>query len=129
MPAVEMVNAPGSAPPVGPYSPALKAGGFLFCSGQVGLDPASKRLVPGGTVAELRQALANVEALLKGAGLTRGHVVKTTLFLVDMAEFAAANEAYGAFFSGSPRPARSTVAVAGLPLGARVEVEVIAVLS
>lgn len=116
----------GSAPPKGPYSPAIRADGFLFCSGQIGLDPATGKLVAGGTLAELKQALANLDTLLKGAGLDSGAVVKTTLFLVDMGEFAAVNEVYAAHFSASPRPARSCVAVQALPAGARVEIEAIA---
>ena len=128
MPPLQAVLAPGSAPPKGPYTPALKAGGFLFCSGQIGLDPATGKLVAGGTCAELRQALANLEVLLKAAGLGPTSVAKTTLFLVDMGEFAAVNEVYAAYFGASPRPARSSVAVAALPAGARVEIEAVALL-
>jgi 2-iminobutanoate/2-iminopropanoate deaminase len=112
--------------PVGPYSQAVGAGRLVFCAGQVGLDPASGRLVAGGTVAELRQALANLTAVLAGAGLGLADVVKTTLFLVDLADGPAVNAAYGEIF-GAPYPARSTVQVSALPAGARVEIEAIAV--
>ncbi len=117
------------AKPVGPYSPSLRAQGFLFCSGQIGLDPASGKLAEGGTAPQLRQALANLDALLKAEGLGPQHVVKTTLFLIDMGDFGTANEIYAAYFQASPRPARSCVAVSGLPLGARVEVEALARLT
>ncbi len=115
-----------SAPPKGPYSPALKSGDLLFVSGQIGLDPATGKLVPGGTLPELKQALSNLHTLLQAAGTTPAAVLKTTLFLVDMGEFAAANEAYAAFFQALPRPTRSCVAVSALPAGARVEIEAIA---
>ena len=117
------------AKPVGPYSPSIRSQGFLFCSGQIGLDSATGKLVEGGTVPQLRQALANLDAMLKAEGLGPQHVVKATLFLVDMGEFAAANEAYAAYFQASPRPARSCVAVSALPLGGRVELEAIARLA
>lgn len=111
--------------PVGPYSPARRAGDWVVTSGQVGLAPGpdgAPRLVEGGTAAELRQALANLAAVLAGEGAGLGDVVKTTLFLADMADYALANEVWVEVF-GDPRPARSAVAVAALPLGARVEVE------
>ena len=121
--AVQIMGAPA---PLGPYSPAIRSGAFLFCSGQVGLDPATGKPVPGGTVAELRKALSQVDALLKAAGLSSGAVVRCTLFLTDMGDFKAVNAAYAEFFPGSPKPARSCVAVAALPAGARVEIEVLA---
>ena len=117
---------PSGAVVKGPYTPAVRAGALLFCSGQIGIQPETGKLAPGGTVAELKQALLNLEALLKAAGAAKASVVKTTLFLVDMGEFAAANEAYAAFFTADPKPARSTVAVAALPAGARVEIEAVA---
>ena len=119
---------PSGAVVKGPYTPAVRAGDLLFCSGQIGIDSTTGKLAPGGTASELRQALSNLETLLKAAGATRASVVKTTLFLVDMGEFAAANEAYAAFFTTDPKPARSTVAVAALPAGARVEIEAVAAL-
>ncbi len=116
-----------SNPPTkGPYTPAIRCGNLLFCSGQIGVDLGSGKLVEGGTLAQLRQALANLDSLLKTEGLGADRVVKTTVFLVDMAEFAAVNEGYASYFQASPRPARSCVAVTALPLGARVEIEAIA---
>ncbi|HLN18002.1 MAG TPA: Rid family hydrolase [Acidimicrobiales bacterium] len=110
--------------PVGPYSPVLRAGDFVVASGQVGLAPGESppRLVDGGTAAELRQALANLAGVLESEGATLDDVVKTTLFLADMADYPAANEVWTEVFS-EHRPTRSTVAVAALPLGARAEVE------
>ena len=110
---------------IGPYSQAIKTGDFVYCSGQVGLDPASGQLVTGGVEPEARRALENIRAVLTAAGLSFEHVVKTTIFLVDMNDFQKVNEIYGSYFSGAP-PARSTVAVAALPRAARVEIEVIA---
>jgi 2-iminobutanoate/2-iminopropanoate deaminase len=98
---------------------------LVFCAGQIGLDPASGRLVSGGTVAELRQALANLAAVLAAADLALDDVVKTTLFLVDLADGPAVNAAYAAKFA-APYPARSTVQVSALPAGARIEIEAIA---
>jgi 2-iminobutanoate/2-iminopropanoate deaminase len=112
--------------PIGPYSPVVSAGHWLICSGQLGLarsegDPPA--LVEGGVIAQLRQALANAAALLEGAGADLTAVAKTTVFLTSMADYPAVNDAYAEFF-GQHRPARSVVAVAGLPMGALVEVEV-----
>lgn len=120
------IESAGAPRPVGPYAQAVAAGGLVFCAGQVGLDPATGRLVAGGTVAELRQALANLAAVLAADGLALDDVVKTTLFLVDLGDGPAVNAAYGEAF-GTPYPARSTVQVSALPAGARVEVEAIAV--
>lgn len=106
--------------PVGPYSPIVRSGGWLVCSGQVGL--ADGALVEGGVEAQARQGLANLAGLLESEGATLSDVVKTTVFLTDMADFAAMNAIYAEAF-GDHRPARSTVAVAGLPLGATFEVE------
>ena len=106
--------------PVGPYSPFAKAGGWMICSGQVGLRDGA--LVEGGIEAETRQAMANLRSLLESQGVGLADVVKTLVFLVDMADFAAMNAVYAEAF-GDHRPARSTVGVAGLPLGARMEVE------
>ncbi len=110
----------GMSVPVGPYSPIVRAGEFLICSGQIGL--ADGALVGGGVVGQLRQAVANAEAVLATEGATLADVVKTTVFLVHMDDFAAMNEAYVACF-GDARPARSAVGVAALPLGALVEIE------
>jgi 2-iminobutanoate/2-iminopropanoate deaminase len=110
---------------IGPYSQAIAIDGFVFCSGQVGLDPASGELVDGGIEAQADRALRNIAAVLDAAGLGMADVVKTTLFLADIDDFAAVNEVYGRHFPDPP-PARSTFAVAALPRGARVEVEAIA---
>ena len=110
---------------IGPYSQGIAAGQFVYCSGQLGLDPASGELV-AGVAAQARRSLENLGAVLREAGLGIDRVVKTTIFLVDMKDFAAVNEIYGAFF-GEHRPARSTVAVAALPKGGLVEIEAIAV--
>ncbi len=106
--------------PVGPYTPIVAAGEWLIASGQVGI--ADGALVDGGMGAQLRQALANLKGLVEGAGARLDQVVKTTVFLVDMDDYAEMNEIYIDFF-GDHRPARSAVAVAQLPLGARIEVE------
>ncbi len=111
---------------IGPYSQAVRVGELLFCSGQIPLDPATNQLVGGGIAAQTRQVLTNLQAVLAGAGATLDDVVKTTVFLADMNDFAAMNEAYAMFFS-SPAPARSTVQAARLPRDARVEIDVIAV--
>jgi 2-iminobutanoate/2-iminopropanoate deaminase len=111
---------------LGPYSPIVAAGPWLVCSGQLGVAPdgsGAAKLVGGGVVAQLSQALANAAALLVGQGASASDIVKTTVFVTDLAEAAAINEAYTAFF-GDHRPARSMVAVAALPLGALAEVEV-----
>lgn len=110
---------------IGPYVQARVVDGFVYCSGQIGLDPATGTLVEGGVAAETRRVLANLDAVLRAAGSGLASVLKTTVFLVDMADFAAMNEVYGKVFS-EPYPARSTVAVAALPRGARVEIEAVA---
>jgi 2-iminobutanoate/2-iminopropanoate deaminase len=111
---------------IGPYAQAIDAGPLVFCSGQVGLDPATGRLVAGGVEAETARALENLAAVLAGAGLGLGDVVKTTVYLADLGEFAAMNGVYGRYFT-APYPARATVGVAALPAGARVEIEAVAV--
>jgi 2-iminobutanoate/2-iminopropanoate deaminase len=115
-------NAPA---PIGPYNQAIRAGDFLFCSGQIPLDPATGELVPGDIAAQTHQVMKNVAAVLAAATATFANVVKTTIFLLDMNDFAAVNAVYGGYFADIA-PARSTVAVAGLPKGARVEIEVLA---
>lgn len=113
-----------AAPPVGPYSPAVGAGGFVFLSGQVALD-ADGRMAAFTAADQARKAMENMGLLLKAAGLTFDNVVKTTIFLTSIEDFASVNEVYGEFFS-MPYPARSTVEVAALPKGAKVEIEAIA---
>jgi 2-iminobutanoate/2-iminopropanoate deaminase len=122
---IETVATSGAPRAIGPYSQALRAGGFLFTAGQVGFDPASGTLVDGGIGEQTRQVLQNIRAILEAGGSGLVQVVKTTVFLVDMADFAAMNEVYAEAF-GTHRPARSTVAVAALPRGARVEIEAVA---
>jgi 2-iminobutanoate/2-iminopropanoate deaminase len=117
----------GAAPAaIGPYSQAIGAGRLVFCSGQIALDPATGELVGSDIATQAERALRNLSAVLDAAGLSFGDVVKTTVFLVDMADFAEFNEVYGRFVPDPP-PARSTFAVAALPKGARVEIEAIAV--
>ena len=113
------------SPAVGPYAPVRRAGDWVITSGQIGMatdEDGRAALVPGGTLAEMRQAIRNVTAVLAGEGATLADVVKTTLYLVDMGEFAAVNEVWVESFTEN-RPTRSAVAVAALPVGARVEVE------
>jgi 2-iminobutanoate/2-iminopropanoate deaminase len=113
---------------IGPYSQAIRVGDMLFASGQIGLDPATGQIVPGGIVEQTIRVLENVKAVLAEAGLGITHVVKTTVYLKTMGDFAAMNEVYAKYFTleGALPPARSTVAVAGLPKDALVEIEVIA---
>lgn len=110
---------------IGPYSQGIDAGSLVFLSGQLGVDPATGSLLGGDIAAQTSQALKNVQTVLRSAGLTLEHVVKTTVFLADMADFTVMNEVYASFFP-TPCSARSAVQVAALPKGARVEVEVIA---
>jgi 2-iminobutanoate/2-iminopropanoate deaminase len=116
---------PHAPAPVGPYSQAIRMDGFVFCSGQVGLDPKTGKLVEGGVEEQTRQVLDNLTAVLAAADLTFAAIVKTTIFLVDINDFATVNAIYGERM-GTPPPARSTVAVTALPLGALVEIEAIA---
>ena len=110
---------------IGPYSQAVLVSGFLFTAGQIALDPVSMEIVPGGIVEQTERVFRNLEAVLSAAGLTFHNVVKTTVFLQDMAEFTAMNEVYTRIF-GDHRPARSTVAAAALPRNARVEIDLVA---
>ena len=125
---LDTISTPGAPKAIGPYSQAISANGFLFTAGQVALDPSTGELVTGGIAEQTTRALENLHAVLKAAGSGLNQVVKTTVFLVDMADFSEMNEVYGRVF-GAHRPARSTVAVAALPKGARVEIEVIATVS
>ena len=117
----------GGAKPVGPYSPGIRYGHLVYTSGQIGLDPAIGKIVEGGVEAQARQVLVNVSTLLEAAGSDMDHVIKTTVFLTDMDDYGKVNEIYATFFKGDP-PARSAVAVKGLPLGALVEIEAVAVV-
>ncbi|PYL43656.1 MAG: reactive intermediate/imine deaminase [Verrucomicrobia bacterium] len=111
---------------IGPYSQAVRSGSFLFCSGQIPLDPKSGQIVSGDIAAQTRRVLNNIAAVLRAEGLTFDSVVKTIIFLTDLNDFQLVNEVYGSYFKQDP-PARSTVQVSALPKGANVEIEVIAV--
>ncbi len=111
--------------PIGPYTQAIRAGDFVFISGQIGIDPVVGKITAKDAVGQTTQALKNIRAILTAAGLNPEHVVKTTIFLADMNDFAAVNEAYAEVFRDDP-PARSTVEVSRLPMDAKVEIEVIA---
>jgi 2-iminobutanoate/2-iminopropanoate deaminase len=111
--------------PIGPYSQGVISGGFLFCSGQIALDPETGELVDGDVATQTERVLQNLVAVLKEAKMGPENVVKTTVYLTDMADFPAMNEVYGRYLGARP-PARSTVAVAGLPRGVRVEIDVVA---
>ncbi len=113
---------------IGPYSVAICTGNLVFTSGQIGLDPHTQALVPGGVAAETRQALTNLKHVLEEAGSSLNQAVKTIVFLKDMADFPVMNATYAEFFPEMP-PARSTVAVAGLPKNALVEIEVVALIN
>jgi 2-iminobutanoate/2-iminopropanoate deaminase len=113
---------------IGPYSQAIRAGNLIFCAGQIPLDPASMQLVEGDIEAQTRRVLQNLAAVLEAAGSGLGRVVKTTVFMSNLDEFTRMNAVYGEFFPANP-PARSTVQVAALPRGARIEIECIAVVS
>jgi len=120
------VDAPGAPAPVGPYSHAVAARGELvYLSGQTPIDPASGRLVEGDVSVQVRQVFANLERVLTASGVSFAEVVKVNVFLVDMSDFETMNTVYASVFE-APYPARTTVAVAGLPLGARVEIELVA---
>lgn len=110
---------------VGPYSQAVRMGDFLFCSGQISIDPKTQEVFTGDIKKQTEMVLSNIEALLKHNDLNFGHIIKTTIFLTNMADFATVNEIYAKCFTSEP-PARSTVAVTGLPKGVNVEIEVIA---
>ena len=124
----QLVTAAGAAKAIGPYSPALKIGNLLFLSGSIPLDPVSGQLVPGGIVEQTTRVMENIKALLDAAGAGFDQVARTTVFMVDLGEFAQMNEIYSKYFS-APYPARSTVQVVKLPRDVRVEIDVIAVLS
>ena len=123
----ELVTAAGAAKAIGPYSPALKVGNFLFLSGSIPLDPTSGQLVEGGIKEQTTRVMENIKALLAAAGADFSNVARTTVFMVDLGEFAAMNEVYSSYFT-APYPARSTVQVVKLPRDVRVEIDVIAVL-
>ncbi|WP_028896007.1 RidA family protein [Prevotella sp. HUN102] len=123
---MKVVNTNNAPSAIGPYSQAIEANGFVFTSGQLPIDPATGAFAPGGVKEQTRQSLTNAQAILKEAGIDLSHVVKTTVYLADMEDFAAMNEVYAEFFS-EPFPARSAISVKRLPKDALVEVECIAV--
>ena len=120
------ISSGGAPRAIGPYSQGIKAGNMVFLSGQIPLDPKSGELVKGDIAAQTERVMQNLEAVLAAAGLSFEHVVRCTIYLMDLGDFAAVNEVYGRYFPANP-PARATVQVAGLPKGARVEIDAIAV--
>lgn len=122
---LEPVSTPDAPKAIGPYAQAIVAGDLVYTAGQIALDPATMEVVPGGVAEQTERVLRNLAAVLAAAGSDLSRVIKTTVFLADMAEFGAMNEVYGRAF-GAHRPARSTVAAAGLPRDVRVEIEVVA---
>lgn len=126
MPQLEPVHTPAAPAAIGPYSQAVVAGGLVFTAGQIALDPATMQMVPGDVAAQTERVMLNVRAILEAAGSSLQRVVRTTVFLADMADFAAMNEVYARHFGGH-KPARSTVQAAGLPRGALVEIDTIAI--
>ena len=124
----EIISTDKAPRAIGPYSQAVRAGGFVFASGQIPIDPATGEFVAGGVAEQTDQVLRNVSAVLEAAGTRLDRVVKTTVFLADMNDFIAMNEVYGRFFAEQP-PARATVQAARLPRDAKVEIEAIAMLN
>jgi 2-iminobutanoate/2-iminopropanoate deaminase len=122
---LETVSTPDAPKAIGPYAQAVVAGGLVYTAGQIALDPATMEVVPGGVAEQTERVMRNLAAVLAAAGTDLSRVIKTTVFLADMADFGAMNEVYGRAFGGH-RPARSTVAAAGLPRNVRVEIEVVA---
>ena len=122
----EAIRSNDAPEPIGPYSQAVRTGRHLFVSGMIALEPKSGELSTGDAAAQADRALQNLQAVLAAAGMSCGNVVKTTVFLIDMNDFAAVNAVYAKYFDAN-KPARSTVAVAGLPKGARVEIDAIAI--
>jgi 2-iminobutanoate/2-iminopropanoate deaminase len=123
---VKSIFSEGAPRPVGPYSQAVCVDQFVFCSGQIGIDPKTGKLVAGGPVEEARQCMRNLSSVLDSAACDLKNVIRTTIFVTDLASFKEINEAYGSFLS-EPFPARTTVQIAALPLGAKVEIDAIAV--
>ena len=121
----QVISSPDAPKAIGPYSPAIRSGQLLFVSGQIALDPTTGQMIAGDTATETRRVMDNLGALLKAAGLTFSDVIRTTIFLADLGDFATVNEVYGTYFT-SPAPARATVQVARLPRDARIEIDAIA---
>ena len=121
----KVINTENAPKAVGPYSQAISMGDFVFCSGQISIDPRTNEVFTGDIKTQTEMVMKNIEAVLSAAGMGYGHIVKTTIYLTNMADFAAVNEIYAKAFTAE-FPARSTVAVAGLPKGVNVEIEVLA---
>ena len=121
----QIVSTPHAPAAIGPYSQAVRAHGFVFLSGQIPLDPATGQMIEGDIVAQTKRVMENLDAVLSAAGTSFGKVLRATIFLVDLGDFAKVNEVYGGYFPSEP-PARATVQVAALPKGARVEIDLIA---
>jgi 2-iminobutanoate/2-iminopropanoate deaminase len=121
----QAISSPDAPKAIGPYSPAIRSGDLLFMSGQIALDPASGQMIAGDIATETRRVMDNLGALLKAAGLSFSDVIRTTIFLADLSDFATVNEVYGTYFT-PPAPARATVQVARLPRDARIEIDAIA---
>ena|SRR5437588_1423920 len=128
MPAIVRVQTDHAPAAIGAYSQAVRVGDFVYSAGQLALDPRTGSMVQGGIAEQARQVLDNLRAVVEAAGGSLDNVVKTTVFLTDMANFAAMNEVYKQYFNSDTPPARSTIQVAALPLGAMVEIECVAVL-
>jgi 2-iminobutanoate/2-iminopropanoate deaminase len=118
---IKVIKTDKAGPPVGPYSQAIKAGGFIFVAGEKGMDPVTKQMVPGGIEAETRRTLENIKAILEEAGSSMDLIVSTFVFMTDLAEFSKMNEIYAEYFKANP-PGRTTVEVRSLPAGAHVEI-------
>lgn len=123
-----VVFAPGAPTPVGPYSQAIVANGFVFASGQIPIDPASGKLVEGEIEVQAERVLDNLRAVLEAAGSSLDQVVRASMYLVDLSMFPRVNAVYARYFNADPKPARTTLQVAALPLGAQVEIDAIATL-
>jgi 2-iminobutanoate/2-iminopropanoate deaminase len=123
----QIITTNAAPAPIGPYNQAVQAGGFLFISGQIALDPADGTLYKGDIASETERVMLNLQGILTAAGLNFTHVVKTTIFLMDMGQFAHVNEIYGRYFDVATAPARETVQVSGLPRGVNVEISMVAV--
>ena len=124
----DVVSSRGAPAAIGPYSQAIRAGGFLFISGQIPLDPESGQVVDGDVTAQTHRVMQSLGAILKAAGASYEHVVRTTIFLADLTDFALVNDVYGSYFA-APAPTRATVQVAALPKGVSVEIDAIAYLA
>jgi len=124
---IEIIKTDKAGPPVGPYSQAIKAGGFVFMAGEKGMDPVTKQIVPGGIEPETRRTLENIKAILKAAGSSMESVVSTFVFMTDLSEFSKMNAIYAEYFKANP-PGRTTVEVKSLPAGAHIEITVTALV-